>query len=71
VITVGRRLTLKLLQRQVAPQLGVNRATITNWERNGAQPTLKYMASAPAASFGWAKAGACKEGHFSPPRAIT
>ena len=38
-----RRLTLKLLQRQVAQQLGVNEATITNWETNGAQPSLKYM----------------------------
>src|SRR3977135_2698991 len=38
-----RRLTLKLLQRQVAQQLGVNHATITNWETNSAQPTLKYM----------------------------
>ena len=38
-----RRLTLKLLQRQVAQQLGVNHATITNWETNGAQPTLTYM----------------------------
>jgi transcriptional regulator with XRE-family HTH domain len=34
---------LKLLQRQVAQQIGVNHATITNWETNGAQPTLKYM----------------------------
>ena len=34
---------LKLLQRQVAQQLGVNGATITNWETNGAQPTLKYL----------------------------
>jgi DNA-binding transcriptional regulator YiaG len=38
-----RRLTLKLLQRQVAQQLGVNHATITNWEKNGAQPGVKYM----------------------------
>jgi DNA-binding transcriptional regulator YiaG len=38
-----RRLTLKLLQRQVAHQLGVNHATITNWETNGAQPGVKYM----------------------------
>jgi transcriptional regulator with XRE-family HTH domain len=38
-----RRLTLKLLQRQVAQQLGVNHATITNWETNGAQPGVKYM----------------------------
>ena len=38
-----RRLTLKLLQRQVAQQLGVNEVTVTNWETNGAQPILKYM----------------------------
>src|SRR6266478_3411533 len=38
-----RRLTLKLLQRQVAQQLGVNGATVTNWETNGVQPTLKYI----------------------------
>ena len=38
-----RRLTLKLLQRQVAQQLGVNHATITNWETNGVQPGVKYM----------------------------
>jgi transcriptional regulator with XRE-family HTH domain len=29
--------------RLVAEQLGVNEVTITNWETNGAQPTLKYM----------------------------
>jgi len=29
-----RRLALKLLQRQVAAQLGVNKATIHNWECN-------------------------------------
>jgi DNA-binding transcriptional regulator YiaG len=38
-----RRLTLKLLQRQVAQQLGVNGATVTNWETNGAEPGVKYM----------------------------
>jgi transcriptional regulator with XRE-family HTH domain len=27
----------------VAQQLGVNEATITNWETNGAQPGVKYM----------------------------
>jgi transcriptional regulator with XRE-family HTH domain len=34
---------LKLLQKQVAQQIGVNHTTITNWETNGAQPGLKYM----------------------------
>jgi DNA-binding XRE family transcriptional regulator len=34
---------LKLLQRQVAQQLGVNYATITNWETTSAQQGVKYM----------------------------
>ena len=38
-----RRLTLKLLQRQVVQQLGVYGVTVTNWETNGAQPRVKYM----------------------------
>jgi transcriptional regulator with XRE-family HTH domain len=38
-----RRLILKLLQRQVAQQIGVSHATITNWETNGAEPGVKYM----------------------------
>jgi transcriptional regulator with XRE-family HTH domain len=38
-----RRLTLKLLQRQVAEQLGVNTATIHNWEANVVQPRLHFM----------------------------
>ena len=34
---------LKLLQRQVAEQFGVNTATIHNWEANIVQPELRYM----------------------------
>jgi site-specific DNA recombinase len=48
LVTVGdhirrRRLTLKLLQRQVAKQLDVNEATVHNWETNIAQPRLHFM----------------------------
>jgi transcriptional regulator with XRE-family HTH domain len=39
----GRRLDLKLLQRQVAEQIGVNGATITNWERNASTPIIRYI----------------------------
>ena len=38
-----RRLTLKLLQRHVAEQLGVNKASIYNWENNRSTPDLEYM----------------------------
>jgi transcriptional regulator with XRE-family HTH domain len=38
-----KRLMLKLLQRQVAEQFGVNTATIHNWEANIVQPELRYM----------------------------
>jgi site-specific DNA recombinase len=38
-----RRLTLKLLQRQVAKQLGVNVASIVNWENNLSKPKVHYM----------------------------
>jgi transcriptional regulator with XRE-family HTH domain len=38
-----RRLTLKLLQRQVAEQLGVDKGSVYNWEGNRAKPDLKYM----------------------------
>jgi transcriptional regulator with XRE-family HTH domain len=38
-----RRLTLKLLQRQVAEQLGVDKTSIYNWEGNRAKPGLEYM----------------------------
>jgi transcriptional regulator with XRE-family HTH domain len=39
----ARRLNLKLLQRQVAEQIGVNAATITNWERNESTPVIHYI----------------------------
>jgi site-specific DNA recombinase len=38
-----RRLVLKLLQREVAEQIGVDKASITNWEGNWSKPGLKYM----------------------------
>jgi len=38
-----RRLTLKLLQRQVADQLGVDKASVYNWETNRTKPGLEYM----------------------------
>jgi transcriptional regulator with XRE-family HTH domain len=38
-----RRLALKLLQRQVGQQLGVNKASIANWEANRTKPSLEYM----------------------------
>lgn len=38
-----RRLVLKLLQRQVAEQIGVDKATITNWEIGRTKPGLEYM----------------------------
>jgi transcriptional regulator with XRE-family HTH domain len=38
-----RRLDLKLLQRQVALLLGVEEATIWNWENNRSSPKLHYI----------------------------
>ena len=38
-----RRLMLKLLQRQVAEQLGVDKTSIYNWETNRTKPGLEYM----------------------------
>ena len=38
-----RRLDLKLLQRQVALTLGVEEATIWNWENNYSSPKLHYI----------------------------
>jgi transcriptional regulator with XRE-family HTH domain len=38
-----RRLALKLLQRQVAEQLSVDKATISNWEIGRTKPDLEYM----------------------------
>ena len=39
----ARRLDLKLLQRQVAEQIGVHELTITGWERNATIPEVRYM----------------------------
>lgn len=38
-----RRLGLKLVQRDVAGRIGVDKASIVNWESNIRQPTLEYM----------------------------
>ena len=38
-----RRLTLKLLQREVAEQLGVDKTSICNWENNRSKPDLEYV----------------------------
>lgn len=38
-----RRLVLKLLQRQVAEQIGVDKASIYNWEGNRSKPGVEYM----------------------------
>jgi site-specific DNA recombinase len=38
-----RRLVLKLLQRQVAEQLGADKASIANWERDRSKPGVGYM----------------------------
>jgi transcriptional regulator with XRE-family HTH domain len=38
-----RRLTLKLIQRQVAEQIGVDATSIHNWETNVSTPSLQYM----------------------------
>jgi transcriptional regulator with XRE-family HTH domain len=38
-----RRLDLKLLQREVAQKLGVDKTTIHNWERGHATPALCFM----------------------------
>jgi site-specific DNA recombinase len=38
-----RRLTLKLLQRQVAEQVGVDKTSIYNWENNRSKPDLVHM----------------------------
>ena len=39
----ARRLDRKLLQRQVATQIGVHEMTITGWERNATIPEDRYM----------------------------
>jgi site-specific DNA recombinase len=38
-----RRLVSKLLQRQVAEQLGVDQDTVRNWEANRVQPQFRFM----------------------------
>jgi len=38
-----RRLDLKLLQKQVADHIGVDKITITNWERNTSVPAIRYI----------------------------
>ena len=40
-----RRLTQKLLQRQVAEQIGVDKTSIANWESNRTKPGFEYMPS--------------------------
>ena len=48
LITLGdhlrkRRLDLGLLQKDVANKIGVNKATITNWELNHTFPEIRYI----------------------------
>jgi transcriptional regulator with XRE-family HTH domain len=38
-----RRLELGLYQRQVAQIIGVDESTVTNWEKNRTNPTLRVM----------------------------
>ncbi len=38
-----RRLTLKLLQRQAAERIGVDKTSFRNWETNRSKPQVKYM----------------------------
>ena len=40
-----RRLDLRLLQKEVAKNIGVNKSTITNWELNHNFPELRYIPS--------------------------
>ncbi|MGH9722809.1 MAG: hypothetical protein ACRD8O_21585 [Bryobacteraceae bacterium] len=39
---IRRRLTLKMLQREVSEQLGADETCIYNWERNAAEPEIRY-----------------------------
>lgn len=39
----ARRLDLKLLQKQVADQIGVHEQTVTGWERNATIPEVRYI----------------------------
>ena len=38
-----KRLALKMLQREVAEQLGIKKTTIFNWEANASSPDIGYM----------------------------
>ena len=38
-----RRLTLKLLQKDVASQIGVDTTSVFNWEANTSQPDLRFV----------------------------
>jgi DNA-binding transcriptional regulator YiaG len=38
-----QRLGLKMLQREVAEQLGVDKASVVNWEGNASVPQIRYM----------------------------
>jgi transcriptional regulator with XRE-family HTH domain len=38
-----RRLALKLLQKEVADQIGVEKTSVCNWEANTCQPGIHYM----------------------------
>ena len=38
-----RRLDLKLLQRQVAEEIGCSKASLLNWERGRAEPEFRFM----------------------------
>jgi transcriptional regulator with XRE-family HTH domain len=38
-----KRLGLKMLQREVAEGIGVNKATVENWEANASQPDFRWM----------------------------
>jgi DNA-binding transcriptional regulator YiaG len=39
-----KRLDLGLLQREVAEKIGVNEATVTNWERQRTLPEIRFIA---------------------------
>lgn len=38
-----KRLGLKMLQREVAKQLGLNKTSVFNWEANTSTPEIRYM----------------------------
>lgn len=48
LVTIGdhirkRRLDLGLFQRQVAAQIGVDEASVWNWEKGGMKPEIRYI----------------------------